>query len=512
MNRPKKLLLIILGGFGLSEKTEGNAVRAAKPEFLGKLFAERPFTRIAAAGTAVGLPEGQMGDSDVGHLNIGAGRVVYQDITRINQAIADGSFFENPALVKLLDETKASGNSLHLLGLTSNGGIHSHISHLHALLTLAKNRGLGKVFIHAFTDGRDTQPTSGVHFIQDLVRKTTEMGIGRIASISGRYYAMDRDLRWDRTEKTYLALVHGVGNRTTDPVIAVEASYKANVTDEFLIPVVVEEAGQPIALINPGDAIISFNFRPDRMCQLTAALMDAAFSSFKRKEMDLSCVTFTRYSESFTSIPAAFPPLNLNETFGEVLSNARIPQFRCAETEKFIHVTTYLNGGRESPFPLEERVLLPSPKVKSYDLKPEMAVFELGDLLMDRLHTQKYPVIVSTFANADLVGHTGNFKATVDAIGAIDCVLSKVIPVAYDLGYDCVITADHGKCEQMIDEKTGEPFTEHTSNPVPFCLLSRESFELRGDGKLADVAPTLLELLELPKPSVMEGLSLVKRK
>ncbi|MBF0498611.1 MAG: 2,3-bisphosphoglycerate-independent phosphoglycerate mutase [Candidatus Riflebacteria bacterium] len=512
MNRPKKLFITILAGFGLSDKTEGNAVRAAKPEFIGKLFAERPFARLAAAGTAVGLPEGQMGDSDVGHLNIGSGRVVHQDITRINRSIADGSFFENPALIELIENTKTSGKKLHLLGLVSGGGVHSHVSHLYALLTLAKSRGLEKVFVHAITDGRDTPTTSGVSCIQDLCRRMTETGVGRVASISGRFYAMDRDLRWDRTEKAYHALVHGVGNRTTDPVIAVEASYKANVTDEFLVPVVVEEGGQPIALINNGDAVIFFNFRPDRMYQLTAALTDPVFSQFKCKEISVACTTFTRYSEAFSKIPVAFSPAKLEDVFGELLSQARISQFRCAETEKFTQVTKYFNGGIDAPFPLEDRFLVTSPKVKTFDLKPEMAVFEVGDILMERLHMQKYPVIVTTLANGDIVGHTGNFKATVEAIGAIDCVLSKVIPLAYDLGYDCIITGDHGNCEYMIDENTGEPFTEHTTNPVPFCLLSRQPFELRGEGKLADIAPSMLELLDLPKPAAMDGVSLLKKK
>lgn len=511
MENKKKILLIILDGFGLSESSEGNAIRSANPEFLNKLFRERPCTRLGCSGPSVGLPDGQMGNSEVGHLNIGAGRVVYQDISRINRSIEDGSFFDNPALNQFMNSLVESGKVLHLLGLVSNGGVHSHISHLIACLKLAKLKGLQKVFVHAFTDGRDASPTSGVHFIKELVDQMKSLGIGSVASISGRYYAMDRDNRWDRLEKAYNALVHGVGNRVSDPVIAVEASYKANVTDEFVVPVVIEAGGQPVATIENGDGVLAFNFRADRMKQLTRALTEENFNQFKRKELEIKFASFTQYFDS-SGIPAAFPPEEIKDVLGEVISKNGIPQFRAAETEKFAHITYFLNGRVEAPFPLEERQMIPSPKVKTYDLKPEMAAFEIGDVIMEKLQTRKFPVIIANIANCDMVGHTGVFEATVKAVNAVDGVLSKVIPVAYDLGYDCIITGDHGNAEQMFDLKTGEPFTENTTNPVPLCLLSRDHYEFKSEGKLCDVAPTVLDLIGLPIPPAMEGSSLIHRK
>jgi len=511
MEPKQKVLLVILDGFGWSDRTEGNAIRAANPEFLYKLFSERPFTRLRSSGESVGLPEGQMGNSEVGHLNIGAGRIVPQDITRINRSIEDGSFFENPALIQIFDRIQNSGKSLHILGLVSNGGVHSHINHLFACLKLAKGRGLKKVFIHAFSDGRDTSPTTGVHFIKEVVAQTRELGIGKVASICGRYYAMDRDNRWDRIEKAYSALVHGVGNRVSDPVIAMEASYKANVTDEFVVPVVIEEKSQPVATIEDGDGILAFNFRADRMRQICKVFADPDFNQFKRKEMTVHLVSFTQYSDNF-SFPVAFPPLKLDCVLGEILAQNNIPQFRTAETEKYLPVTFFFNGGREAPFPLEERQMVNSPKVKTYDLKPEMSAFEIGDLLMEKLQTRRFPFVLANLANCDMVGHTGNLPATIKAVNAVDCVLSKVIPVAYDLGYDCIITADHGKAEQMVDLNTGEPFIENTNNPVPFCVLTRCSFELKSDGKLADIAPTILDLMGIAQPDSMTGNSIISKR
>jgi 2,3-bisphosphoglycerate-independent phosphoglycerate mutase len=511
MEPKTKVLLIILDGFGISEKAEGNAVKAANPEFINKLFNERPCTRLAASGLAVGLPEGQMGNSEVGHLNIGAGRVVYQDITRINKSVEDGSFFENKTMNDIMDKVKADGKALHLYGLVSNGGVHSHIDHIFAILQLAKRKGLEKVFIHAFTDGRDTSPTSGVHFIRELVEETEKIGVGKIASISGRYYAMDRDNRWDRVEKAYSALVHGVGNRATDPVVAMEASYKVNVTDEFVVPVVIEENGQPIATISEGDAILAFNFRADRMRQISKVFTAENFDLFKRKEMKVHYASFTRYSADF-DFPVAFPPQVLDEVLGEVLARNQIPQLRLAETEKYAHVTYFTNGGNETPFDLEDRQMVPSPKVKTYDLKPEMAAFEVGDFLIEKVRTQKYPFILVNFANCDMVGHTGVMDAAVKAVSTVDSVLSKAIPVAYELGYDCIITADHGNAEQLVDFETGEAFTEHTVNQVPFCLLSRDSFELQAEGRLCDIAPTVLDLMNLKQPEAMTGHSLIVRK
>ena len=511
MEVKKKVLFIILDGFGLSERIDGNAIRGANPEFLNKLFRERPFTKLDCSGPSVGLPDGQMGNSEVGHLNIGAGRIVFQDITRINNVIEDGSFLENPALSNFLTSIRESGKVLHLFGLVSNGGVHSHISHLYACLKLAKIKGLNKVFVHAFTDGRDSSPTSGVHLIKELVEQMKGLAIGRVASISGRYYAMDRDNRWDRIEKAYNALVHGVGNRVPDPVIAMEASYKANVTDEFVVPVVIEENGQPVATIENGDGVLAFNFRADRMRQITRAFTEENFSQFKRKEMEIKFLSFTRHFDS-SNLPSVFPPEEIRDVLGEVISKNGIPQFRVAETEKFAHITYFLNGKVEAPFPLEERQMIPSPKVKTYDLKPEMAAFEIGDVLMEKLQTRKFPLIIGNIANCDMVGHTGVFEAAVKAVNAVEGVLSKVIPVAYDLGYDCVITGDHGNAEQMIDFNTGEPFTENTTNPVPLCLLSRDHFEFKGEGKLCDVAPTILELMGLPIPSSMDGTSLIQKK
>lgn len=511
MEPKSKVLLIILDGFGISEATEGNAVHMANPEFINKLFAERPFTRLGASGLDVGLPVGQMGNSEVGHLNIGAGRVVYQDITRINLAIEDGSFFENKAMTDVVDNVKKSGKALHLYGLVSDGGVHSHIDHIAAILKLAKGRGLEKVFIHAFTDGRDTSPTSGVHFIRDLAAKAAKIGVGRIASIIGRYYAMDRDNRWERVEKAYLAMVHGVGNRASDPVVAMEASYKVNVTDEFVMPVVIEEDGNPVATINDGDAILSFNFRSDRMRQMTRVFTSPDFAEFKRKDMHVEYVSFTHYSDEFT-FPEAFSQNHLTDVLGEVLSRNKIAQLRLAETEKYAHVTYFTNGGYEPPFDLEDRHVVPSPKVKTYDLKPEMSAFAVNDYLIEKLRTQNYPFIMVNFANCDMVGHTGIIAAAMKAVSTVDCVLSKAIPVAYELGYDCIITADHGNAEKMVDTETGEAFTEHTVNPVPFCLLSRSSVELKNAGKLCDIAPTILELMGIAKPDAMSGQSLIARK
>ena len=511
MNSKKKVLLFIIDGFGLSGRAEGNAVRAANPEFLLKLFRERPFTKLTASGRDIGLPEGQMGNSEVGHLNIGAGRVVLQDITRINHALAEGTFSENPVLQTLFSSLKASGNSLHLMGMISDGGLHCHINHLYGLLAMARQCGVTKVFVHAFTDGKDTSPTRGLHFMQELVQKMVSLGVGRVATICGRYFAMDRDERWDRLEKAYHAMVHGVGNRISDPVLAVEASYKANITDEFLIPVVIEEKGQPVATIQNGDGIVAFNFRGDRMRQLAAAFSDPTFSSFPRKPIQVAFVGMTRYSEK-SVFPVVFEPLALSGVLGESVAKAGLAQLRVAETEKFPHVTHFLNGAVETPFPMEERIMVPSVKVKSYDQKPEMSAFEIGDVLMEKIQTQKYSLIVANFANCDMVGHTGSMDAAMKSVSTVDCVLSKVIPMAYDLGYDCIIASDHGNAEQMIDEKTGEAYPEHTLNPVPFCLLSRESYELRAEGRLCDIAPTVLELLGIEKPAVMDGSSLIVRK
>ena len=508
MEVKSKVLLVVLDGYGCSDSEEGNAVMAANPEFIDKLFAERPFTRIAASGLDVGLPAGQMGNSEVGHLNIGAGRIVYQDITRINKAIEDGEFFENKSINQLIDKLKTNKKALHLYGLVSNGGVHSHIDHIEAILKLAKSKGLTEVYIHAFTDGRDTAPTSGLNFITTLEERAKEIGVGKIATISGRFYAMDRDNRWDRVEKAYQAMVHGVGNRAPDSATAMEASYKVNVTDEFVVPVIIEENNEPVALISEGDGILAFNFRADRMREITRAFVMPEFKEFNRKEMKVEYLSLTNYSDEF-DFPIAFPPQRLKDVLGEVLSNKGIPQLRLAETEKYAHVTYFANGGYEPPFPKEDRHMVPSPKVKTYDLKPEMSAFEVADYLTEKLQNNAYPFILVNFANCDMVGHTGIIPAAVKAVGTVDSVVSKIIPVAYDLGYSCIITADHGNAEKMINEETGEAFTEHTVNPVPFCLLSKTSYELRASGRLSDIAPTVLELMGIEKPEAMTGQSLI---
>jgi 2,3-bisphosphoglycerate-independent phosphoglycerate mutase len=511
MKEDKKVLLVILDGLGLTDKSEGNALREAKPEFLQKLFQERPFSRLESSGATVGLPPGQMGNSEVGHLNLGAGRLVPHDITRINEAIESGSLGNIPTVQAFFQHVRESGKALHFIGLISNGGVHSHPSHVRCLLKLAKDAGLKDVFVHPFTDGRDTSPTEGVHFIKELVATFQELGIGKIATICGRYYAMDRDNRWDRIEKAYLAMVHGVGNRVSDPVIAMEASYKANITDEFVVPVVIESGEHPVAVINDGDALLAFNFRADRMQQIMRAFCDASFPFFKRKDIKVYPGGLTRYSPHF-DFPVFFPPVVLKNVLGEVLAEHSLPQLRIAESEKFAPITYFFNGRREEPFALEERIKVPSPKVKTYDARPELGAFEIGDEIREHLRSGRFPVIVANFANCDLVGHTGNMEAAVAAIGTVDCVLFKVIPAAYDLGYDCIITGDHGNVEQMVDYETGEPFTENTCNPVPFCLLSRENLELRKDGNLTDVAPTILDLLRIAPPSEMTGSTLLVRK
>ena len=508
MTTDSKVLLVILDGFGIAPAGPGNAIKNANPEFINKVFRERPVTELAASGERVGLPDGQMGNSEVGHLNIGAGRVVYQDITRINKSISDRSFFENEALANLIERVKSTGKSLHLFGLVSDGGVHSMNTHVYACLELARSKGLDKVFIHAFMDGRDTSPTSGAGFIRKLVAKTEEIKCGKIATVSGRYYAMDRDNRWDRVEKAYNALVQGVGARAVDPATAVEASYKLNITDEFINPVVIESDGKPVALIDDGDGILAFNFRADRMRQIVKAFIQERFDKFPVKPMKVDMVSFVRYSAEF-DFPVAFAPQSLDNVLGEVLSRNRIPQLRLAETEKYAHVTYFTNGGREEPFELEDRIMIPSPKVKTYDLKPEMAAFEVGDALREDLRQEKHPFIMVNLANCDMVGHTGIIEAAQKAVTAVDSVLSKVIPIAYELGYTILITSDHGNAEQLLDEKTGEPFTEHTTNKVPFCVVSRPELELRSDGALPDIAPTVLEIMKIPQPAEMTGKSLV---
>lgn len=515
MKDVRPLLLIIMDGWGWREETEGNAIRLAGTPNLDRLKGKYPFTLLKCAGEAVGLPEGQMGNSEVGHLNIGAGRIVYQDLTRINRAIRDGSFFENPVLVEAMRQANASSGRLHLLGLLSDGGVHSHIEHVYALLELAKREGLAeRTFVHAFTDGRDTPPTSGIEYMRQLLAKMKELGSGEVASVSGRYYAMDRDKRWERTALAYRALVFGEGIKADDPISAIQAAYDRGETDEFIKPTVIVKDNQPVATIEDGDAVIFFNFRPDRARQLTIALTDPNFKEFDRgKVPKLSYfVCMALYDEEF-DLPVAFPPERLERIWGEEISRAGLLQLRIAETEKYAHVTYFFNGGEEEPFPLEDRKLIPSPReVPTYDLKPEMSAYEITAEVIERIKQNKYKFIVMNYANGDMVGHTGVLEAAIKAVKVVDECVGKVVKAFQEyMGGSIIVTADHGNCEMMINPETGEPFTAHTANPVPFYLVDDrfKGVKLK-EGILGDIAPTGLYLMGLSIPSQMTGKVLIE--
>ncbi|QNK41930.1 2,3-bisphosphoglycerate-independent phosphoglycerate mutase [Caproicibacter fermentans] len=501
----KPLILMILDGFGIGPEY-GNAIKAASTPNLDRLFAENPLTQIGASGMDVGLPDGQMGNSEVGHTNIGAGRIVYQELTRITKSIQDGDFFENPALLGAVDTAASSGHALHLMGLLSDGGVHSHNSHLYALLKLAKQRGCKKVYVHAFLDGRDVPPTSGKDFILDCQNKMREIGIGKIATVTGRYYAMDRDRRWERVEKAYDAMVLGEGVQNRDPAAAVEASYKNDVTDEFVIPVVCEKEG----CISSGDSVVFFNFRPDRARQITRTFVDPDFDGFERANgfFPLHFVCMTQYDATIPNVEVAFRPQQLKNTLAEVISQNGKTQLRIAETEKYAHVTFFFNGGVETVTPGEDRVLINSPKVATYDLKPEMSAYEVTDALVERIRSGKYDVIILNFANCDMVGHTGIFDAAKAAVEAVDACVGRVIEAIREMNGVALITADHGNAEQM-EEPDGSPFTAHSTNPVPFCVVGYPC-KLRSGGRLADIAPTMLKILGLPQPPEMTGKSIIQ--
>lgn len=508
----KPLLLMILDGWGYSEVVKGNAIaQAHKPNF-DRLLENYPHTLLEASGEAVGLPGGQMGNSEVGHLNIGAGRVVYQELTRIFKAIRTGDFKENSVLRQAMERLNEGSGALHLMGLLSDGGVHSHINHLFALLEMAKESGVKKVFVHAFLDGRDVLPQSAKEFMTQLNAKFEELGIGQVATVSGRYYTMDRDQRWERVEKGYRALVEGEGIKAPNPFGAIEKSYDLRVTDEFVEPtVIVNDQGNPVGTIEDGDSVIFFNFRSDRAREITRAFVDEEFTGFDRpKKLKVHYVCMTEYDATL-EIPVAFPPQNLENTLGEVLSQCHKKQLRIAETEKYAHVTFFFNGGVEDPCPGEERCLIPSPKVATYNLKPEMSAPEVADELLERLDTDAYEVIILNFANSDMVGHTGEFEASVKAIEAVDGCMGRIVSEILNRGGTVLITADHGNAESKIDLKTGQPLTAHTTNPVPFIVVSDSLKErkLREGGALRDVAPTVLELLEIPKPVEMTGTSLI---
>ncbi len=511
---PKRpVALLILDGFGVNNETVGNAIKAAKTPNLDNYVANYPNTLVRTSGMDVGLPDGQMGNSEVGHTNIGAGRIVYQELTRITKSIREGDFFQNPALIQAIENAKSNNTALHLFGLVSDGGVHSHNTHLYALVELAKKSGLNNVFIHAFFDGRDVPPDSAKGYTEQLEAELKKIGIGQIASIMGRYYAMDRDNRWDRVEKAYRAMVMGEGNQAQDAVAAVAASYESGVLDEFVLPTVITHNGQPIAKISDHDSVIFFNFRPDRAREITRCFMQPDFDSFAlpRGHFPLTFVTLTQYDKNFNKFPGvlvSYLPDGLTHTFGDYISQKGLTQLRIAETEKYAHVTFFFNGGVEKEFAGEDRCLVPSPKVATYDLQPEMSAFIVAQEAVDRIHSGKYDVIILNFANCDMVGHTGVFEAAVAAVEAVDTCLGQVVDAILAQGGIALITADHGNAEQMIDPETGGVFTAHTTLPVRLIAVGADSISLQ-EGVLADLAPTLLDLMELPQPKEMTGHSLI---
>ena len=502
----KPVVLCIMDGFGIRDTDEGNAIHAAKTPNLTKFFNENPFTTIGASGLDVGLPNGQMGNSEVGHTNIGAGRVVYQMLVKITKSIEDGDFFDIEALKNAVQNCKDNGSALHLIGLLSDGGVHSHIEHLYGLLELAKKNGLKKVFVHCLMDGRDVSTTSGVGFIKDLQAKMKELGVGEIASVMGRYYAMDRDFAWDRVEKAYAAFVYGEGIQNSDPVKAMEESYAKDVTDEFIVPTVVNKDG----MIKAGDSVVSFNFRPDRARQFTRTLVDPDFDGFERKNgfFPLTYVCMTQYDETMPNVSVAFPPEELKMTFGEYLASKNMTQLRIAETQKYAHVTFFFNGGEEKTFEGEDRILIQSPDVPTFDLQPEMSAYPVCDAVCEQIESGKYDAVVLNFANCDMVGHTGVFDAAVKAVEAVDECVGRVVRSTLKMGGAVVITADHGNADCMVGED-GQPFTPHTTNPVPFCVVGYPC-ELKKGGRLADIVPSILKIMGLPQPTEMTGESLIK--
>ncbi len=510
----KPTVLMILDGYGLNDKTQGNAVAEANTPVMDRLMAECPFVKGNASGMAVGLPDGQMGNSEVGHLNMGAGRIVYQELTRITKEIQDGDFFKNEALLKAVNNAKENGSALHMFGLLSDGGVHSHNTHLYGLLELAKREGLEKVYVHCFLDGRDTPPTSGKDYVQQLSDEMKRIGVGEIATVMGRYYAMDRDNRWDRVELAYNAMVKGIGQKAACGVCAVEQSYKDGKNDEFVLPTVVEKDGAPTAVIQDKDSVIFFNFRPDRAREITRAFCADEFDGFAReKRLDLTYVCFTEYDETIPNKTIAFHKVSITNTFGEFLAANGKTQARIAETEKYAHVTFFFNGGVEEPNEGEDRILVKSPKVATYDLKPEMSAYEVCDKLVEAIGSGKYDVIIINFANPDMVGHTGIENAAIKAVEAVDECVGRTVEALKAAGGQMFICADHGNAEQLVDYETGAPFTAHTTNQVPFILVNYDSdYTLRENGCLADIAPTLIEMMGMEQPKEMTGKSLLLKK
>ena len=508
MNEKVKMLMI-LDGFGINPNKEGNAIALANTPNIDKLMKKYPVAEIHTSGADVGLPEGQMGNSEVGHTNIGAGRIVYQELTRITKSIEDGDFFTNQEFIEAIDNCKKNNSKLHILGLVSDGGVHSHIRHLYGLLEMAKRRDFEDVYIHCFLDGRDTPPASAETYIMKLEEKMREKGVGKIASISGRFYAMDRDKRWERVKKCYDAIVNGEGNKSGSAISAIESSYQKEVFDEFVEPTLICNGEEPIATIGKNDSVIFFNFRPDRAREITRALVDPNFDGFENKDLNLFFVCFTSYDETMPNVRIAFKKDPLVNTFGEVVSKKGYTQLRIAETEKYAHVTFFFNGGEEKQYEGEDRILIPSPKVETYDMKPEMSAYEVTEKVVDAINSQKYNAIILNYANPDMVGHTGSLDAAIKAIETIDECVGKVVEAILNNDGTLLITADHGNSEQMIDYKTGEPHTAHTTNPVPIILVSNDNKYKIKTGRLADLAPTLLELMNIEKPKEMTGNSLL---
>ena len=508
----KPTVLMILDGYGLNEKKEGNAVKLAKSPIIDKLMAEYPYVKGYASGLEVGLPEGQMGNSEVGHLNMGAGRIIYQELTRITKEIKDGDFFENKALITAMDNCKKHDSDLHLYGLLSDGGVHSHITHLYALLELAKKQGITNVYVHAFLDGRDTAPTSGKGFMEALTKKMEELDVGKIATVMGRYYVMDRDNRWDRVEKAYLAMAMGEGERAENAIDAIQKSYDAKTNDEFVLPTVIMEDGKPVATIKDNDSVIFFNFRPDRAREITRAFCDDNFAGFKREKgrMSFTYVCFSEYDMTIENKIVAFHKVSINNTFGQFLAANHMKQLRLAETEKYAHVTFFFNGGVEVPNEGEERILINSPKVATYDLQPEMSAYDVAKNLVEAIKSLKYDMIIVNFANPDMVGHTGIEEATIIAIETVDRCVGMAYEALLSVDGQMFICADHGNAEQLIDYTNGQPFTAHTINEVPFILVNYDKdFTLKEGGCLADIAPTLIEMMGMTQPSEMTGKSLL---
>ena len=510
--KDKVTMLMILDGFGDNKNTDGNAIKLAKTPNIDKLMKKYPNTDIFTSGLHVGLPEGQMGNSEVGHTNIGAGRIVYQELTRITKAIEEGDFFSNPEFIAAIENCKKHNSKLHILGLVSDGGVHSHNRHLYGLLEMAKRRDFEDVYVHCFLDGRDTPPASAETYVAELQEKMKEKGVGKIASLSGRFYAMDRDKRWQRVQKAYDAMVNGKGEKATSAIQAVEASYQKEVFDEFIEPTVIYNQDAPVATIGKHDSVICFNFRPDRAREITRTLVDKDFNEFEtKKDLDLYYVCMTPYDETLENVEIAFKKEALENTFGEYISKHGLKQLRIAETEKYAHVTFFFNGGEEKQYPGEDRILVPSPKVATYDLQPEMSAPIVTEKVVEAINEDKYNAIILNFANPDMVGHTGSLPAAIKAVETIDECVQKVVDAMLAHNGTILITADHGNCEQMIDYKTGEPHTAHTTNPVPLILVTNDETLKVKSGKLADLAPTMLEILGIEKPEEMTGESILEK-